>query len=278
MTIRGNANGQPIDEDQDLPVEETTYLEIEVLPATSMAFATGTLTVSPEETRSLTLGDDPDFPEGEEETRINYFQKAAEALYLRGARIEGEPVYEPKAQVFLKTPLRIGDSWDAPLTDLAELDDLGPVQDLQYRSRMHVVGMETVTVGGKPVSALRLDVVTDISGTFTDVNGVAVSLTAELTGVMHLAAGVGQVRQAMTYKVNAKSSKSEGGTRVDVNLSQSVSGVMERTEGPHVSAAGRPAGAPKHAATTAALGARGPAAPALKAARAVLRGLAFSVR
>jgi hypothetical protein len=151
-----------------------------------------------------------------------FYEKLAKAVNLRARASEGGARVEDADAVFLKRlPLKVGDTWAYGKTD----------SGVTSSGRYYVTGMETITVGGRTLRAIRLDQMGKSKGTSTDDGGAtAVSFESEIHQVAWLAEGVGQVKQM--WRSTTSSSRVTNDKNTHVNLAQTaVRGMVMETTG-----------------------------------------------
>lgn len=144
-----------------------------------------------------------------------FFNKDAEAVYVRAIKMSDGSYLEVENPVYIKSSLVVGESWEtAPKMDMTQLltGELGEGGDqsditLKAKSKFFVVGHEMISLPIGPRWAMRLEQANDITMTGTMVvEGIAVSMniTAKLAVLYHMIADTGIVHQNTTGPLTMK--------------------------------------------------------------------------
>jgi hypothetical protein len=211
--------GTPIDE-SGTKSSSTTYTgRVETLPARRVTLPSGAYDLIPEVTalKEQTAG-------AVEYEDTTFYEKLAKAVNLRARASEGEAREEDADAVFLKRlPLTVGDTWAYGKTD----------SGITSSGRYYVTGMETITVGGKTLNAMRLDQMGKSKGTYhADGGATFVSFESEIHQVAWLAEGIGQVKQMWRSTTTSTRETDDNNTHVTLGQSNIRSMVMEMTGDP----------------------------------------------
>lgn len=203
----GTDMGTPIDESGTKASGAAYTGRVEALPARRVVLPSGTYNLVPEVTslKQQSAG-------AVESQDTIFYEKLAGAVNLRARASEGGAREEDKDAVFLKRlPLTVGDTWAYGQTD----------SGITSQGRYYVTGMESVTVGGKTLRALRIDQMGKSKGTYHDDGGATVvTFESEIHQIAWLAEGIGQVKQ--TWRSTTSSSRVTSDNNTYVNLTQST--------------------------------------------------------
>lgn len=126
--------------------------------------------------------------------------------------------------MFLKRlPLTVGDTWAYGKTD----------SGITSSGRYYVTGMETITVGGRTLNAMRLDQMGKSKGTdHADGGATLVTFESEIHQVAWLAEGIGQVKQEWRSTTSSSRVTSDNNTYVNLTQANIRNMVMETTGDP----------------------------------------------
>jgi hypothetical protein len=144
-----------------------------------------------------------------------FFDKDAEAVYVRAIKMSDGSYLEVEDPVFIKSSLVVGESWNtAPkmdMTDLlaGELEEgiIVSNMNLNAKSRFFVVGHESISLPIGTRWAMRLEQASDITMTgtiFSEGISIAMTVTAKLANIYHMIADTGIVHQNTTGPLNMK--------------------------------------------------------------------------
>lgn len=279
MSIKASGQGQSFSQDTTMSINEVNPGTVEILTSTSRTFSMGTFTVFPVVTTMTVTEDGFEM----EEASTDFVEKTDTAINIRATDEEGI-VTEAINPLLMKLPLRVGDSWEVDARDIPSTAETDGLQDMQGKARTFVVGMETVSFGGKSYEAMRLDMVAEMSASGVE-EGVSISMKAEITSAIYLVEGVGQVGQRMKGYMKMSGSQSEEGATVKVNLTMDLQGETYRgaalvgpsaklgTPVPAAAVPGRESLAPSHRVPAGLT----PADKAAASARAAALGMARSL-
>jgi hypothetical protein len=162
-----------------------------------------------------------------------YFNKDAEAVYVRAIKMSDGSYLEVEDPVYIKSSLVVGESWNtAPkmnMTELlaGELTDGVEASDmtLNAESKFFVVGHEMISLPIGIRWAMRMEQANDITMTGTllvEGSSVDMTTTAKLATIYHLIADTGIVHQNTTGPMNMRMSL-EGQTitiKITINKSE----------------------------------------------------------
>lgn len=227
ITLTDTNNYSSLGMDMGTPVNEsgtkgsrTAYAgRVETLPARRVALTSGAYDLIPEVTviKEEAAG-------AKEYRDTTFYEKLAKAVNVRARAPQGGAREEDADAVFLKRlPLTVGDTWAYGKTD----------SGVTSSGRYYVTGMETITVGGRTLRALRIDQMGKSKGASEDDGGAtAVSFESEIHQVAWLAEGIGQVKQM--WRSTTTVSRVTNDENTHVNLTQAIvrSMVMETTGEP----------------------------------------------
>jgi hypothetical protein len=202
--------GQTFRQDVDTVLNDPAYLTITGLPLQSITFSSGARTVFPRE-MNMTMIDDSS-------SSLYYYELRSDGIYEAGVRSNGGPMVEPKEPaLYLKRPLRVGDSW----TTSPNLQDLGmefgdPSAEISGQSKYIVLGGTTITVKGRRYSALRIDVVTEMSLSMT-IEGLTSGLDGQfITKAFHIR-DTGIVSDSVSGTLEMRMSGAMNGTTLNMH-------------------------------------------------------------
>ncbi len=144
-----------------------------------------------------------------------FFNKDAEAVYIKAIKISDGSYLEVENPVYIKSSLVVGESWEtAPKMDMtqlltAELGEGGDQSDitLNAKSKFFVVGHEMISLPIGTKWAMRLEQANDITMTgtmFVDGTAVSINITAKLAVIYHMIADTGIVHQNTTGPLTMK--------------------------------------------------------------------------
>ncbi len=144
-----------------------------------------------------------------------FFNKDAEAVYIRAIKISDGSYLEVENPVYIKSSLVVGESWEtAPKMDMtqlltAELGEGGNQSDitLNAKSKFFVVGHEMISLPIGTKWAMRLEQANDITMTgtlFVEGTTVGMNITAKLATIYHMIADTGIVHQNTTGPLTMK--------------------------------------------------------------------------
>jgi hypothetical protein len=199
--------GTPVNESGTKGTRTVFTGRVETLPARRVVLPSGAYDLAPEVTvlKGQTAG-------ATESKDTLFYEKLAKAVNMRARAPDGSAREEDDDAVFLKRlPLTVGDSWGYGKTD----------SGITSKGRFYVTGMETLTVGGRTVRAMRIDQMGKSEGTYEDDGGAtAVTFDSEIHQVAWLAEGIGQVRQE--WKSTRTSSRVTNDNNTHVTLTQAT--------------------------------------------------------
>ena len=144
-----------------------------------------------------------------------FFDKDAEAVYVKAIKMSDGSYLEVEEPVYIKSSLVVGESWKtAPkmdMTDLlaGELTEGVTVSNmnLNANSKFFVVGHEMISLPIGMRWAMRLEQATDVKMTgtmFVEGSNVGLTVTAKLANIYHMIADTGIVHQNTTGPLNMK--------------------------------------------------------------------------
>jgi hypothetical protein len=227
LTARGSSQGMPVTMDTTLVAEAALSADVRTLAARAIQLARGAVEAIPQETATRTFGGGL-LGEAETETLTAYYQKTLDAVNLLAVSGPDGVLVESPRPLHLKVPLVVGEYWDSHAADIPDLSGDGVTLNMQARSRTFVVGKETVGAGESAREAVRLEQVTELSGTALAEDGTTMNLGGHLQVALHFAEGVGQVRQKMVGRITMSGSTTQGADRINMKMTMDMDGDMER--------------------------------------------------
>jgi hypothetical protein len=138
-----------------------------------------------------------------------FFDKDAEAVYVKAIKMSDGSYLEVSDPVYIKSSLVVGESWNtAPKMDMTDLlageleeDITVSNMNLNAKSKFFVVGHEMISIPLGMRWAMRMEQATDVTMTgtiFTEGISVAMKVTAKLANIYHIIADTGIVHQNTT--------------------------------------------------------------------------------
>jgi hypothetical protein len=161
-----------------------------------------------------------------------FFDKDAEAVYVKAIKMSDGSYLEVDNPVYIKTSLVVGESWNtAPKMDMTELlagelNDGAEASDmtLNAQSKFFVVGHEMISLPIGNRWAMRMEQANDIKMTGTlQIEGSTVDMTttAQLATVYHLIADTGVVHQNTTGPMNMRMTVEGQSITIKITINQS---------------------------------------------------------
>lgn len=228
LRVTGSFAGGRIDETENTPVEGQATGSLELQAPVEIRVPSGTYEVYPERFTS--------FDPTSYDILTRYLERAGDTVYVRAIEGEDGQVIEVEDPVFMKTPLVVGDKWEAsPRVDIdaltAGLGEAGEMS-ISVNSLMHVVGVERIEIGGQMVEAVRVDQVADIEGSIL-IEGSNMDLSMTMLVVYYFKAGIGMVAQNMEeMSLEVAGSFAQGGERLTIEMTMSGSSDLVVTDYP----------------------------------------------
>lgn len=269
-TMSGVSQGKPVSVDETEAIGATLLGRVEVGPAMSLTLSKGTFTVVPVSTTTTSMTEADGVIDQETSVSTSYFEKTASAISILAEEDAAGALVELPQTLFMRLPLKVGDSWESVAKEAPPPSDQGMTMDLTARSRTWVVGKEAVTLGNRTLSALRLDQSSVLSGTAVAADGTRLAIKGHSLVTLYLEEGKGEVRQRNSMGMTLSGTSIRGADRVNLAFTLNIEGDLSVAEGSAASEA-----APARAQGPAAGSTRpAPAEAAAKAAwETALRGL-----
>ena len=216
FSVNGIDMGTPVN-DGGTKVSKTTYTgRVETLAARRVILPSGAYDLVPEVTAL----------KGQSAGAVEYrdtvfYEKLAKAVNLRARAPQGSSREEDDDPAFLKRlPLTVGDTWGYGKTD----------SGITSKGRYYVTGMESILVGGRTLSAIRLDQMGSSKGTYKDDGGAtSVTFESEIHQTAWLAEGIGQVKQEWRSTTTSSRVTNDNNTHVTLGQTAVRRMVMEIT-------------------------------------------------
>jgi hypothetical protein len=171
-----------------------------------------------------------------------FFNKDAEAVYVKAIKMSDGSYLEVENPVYIKTSLVVGESWNtAPKMDMTELlagelNEGVEASDmtLNAQSRFFVVGHEMIPLPIGNRWAMRMEQANDIKMTGTllvEGSTVEMTTTAQLATVYHLIADTGIVHQNTTGPMNMRMTVDGQSITIKITINQSELNLSDMDDG-----------------------------------------------
>ena len=171
-----------------------------------------------------------------------FFNKDAEAVYVKAIKMSDGNYFEVENPVYIKTSLVVGESWNtAPKMDMTELlaGELSEGVEasdmtLNAESRFFVVGHEMISLPIGNRWAMRMEQANDIKITgnlLVEGTSVDMTTTAQLATVYHLIADTGVVHQNTTGPMTMTMTIEGQSIIIKITINQSELNLSDIDEG-----------------------------------------------